>query len=230
MCALTEDEHEHSLFCCPMCGEDAAYPERYGTPRASCICVCDNCGLRLESNEQLFGKAWNTRAVGYKAAGYDKLFEITASVQQGDVEVEVQSDPRITQYIAQQLAGLLYGPNYTEMIMSPTPGVLIDGKYEKIVITIQKVNGLTPGNLKSQFETALRNLVHQVQLSNARDDDGHALADLQALHEANELLADHPKVELPYRSPSCPYCTAVMTQAQHEMGVMWLCACKEVHP
>lgn len=51
-----------ALLPCPFCGGEAGV-ERYGTPRASTIISCLNCGCRLESGEtRRHGWAWNTRA------------------------------------------------------------------------------------------------------------------------------------------------------------------------
>lgn len=49
---------------CPMDG-GAAYFERMGTRRQSCIVACEDCGLRLESNEEgeHCGAQWNQRHV-----------------------------------------------------------------------------------------------------------------------------------------------------------------------
>lgn len=45
---------------CPFCG-GAAVVEREGTPRQSCIVLCEDCGCRLESNENGAGHDWNQR-------------------------------------------------------------------------------------------------------------------------------------------------------------------------
>lgn len=47
---------------CPFCGGDAEF-ERVGTPRQSCIVVCNDCGARLESSDEgdMSGTAWNRR-------------------------------------------------------------------------------------------------------------------------------------------------------------------------
>lgn len=47
---------------CPFCG-GAAYFERMGDRRQSCIIVCEDCGARLESNEEgeQCGAQWNER-------------------------------------------------------------------------------------------------------------------------------------------------------------------------
>jgi len=47
---------------CPFCG-GAAHFERMGDRRQSCIVACEDCGARLESNEEgdFCGGRWNTR-------------------------------------------------------------------------------------------------------------------------------------------------------------------------
>lgn len=52
---------DKELDFCPFCATKSAYVERVGTARASCICVCGECGCRLESNEIGSGAAWNRR-------------------------------------------------------------------------------------------------------------------------------------------------------------------------
>lgn len=51
------------LLPCPFCGRSAAF-ERLGTPRQSCIIVCEWCGCRLETNEvgAACGSQWNRRS------------------------------------------------------------------------------------------------------------------------------------------------------------------------
>ena len=46
---------------CPFCGDTDVAVEQPGASRQSCIVVCTNCGVRLESNETGWGKWWNTR-------------------------------------------------------------------------------------------------------------------------------------------------------------------------
>lgn len=48
---------------CPFCGGPASF-ERLGTPRQSCIVVCDDCGCRLESGDvgERSSTSWNRRA------------------------------------------------------------------------------------------------------------------------------------------------------------------------
>jgi Lar family restriction alleviation protein len=55
---MTEEE----LLPCPFCGGKAKF-ERIGTPRQSCIVVCEDCGCSLETGEQGFscGMNWNQR-------------------------------------------------------------------------------------------------------------------------------------------------------------------------
>mgnify|MGYP007068285915 CR=1 FL=1 len=47
---------------CPFCG-GKAYFERVGTHRCSCVVVCEDCGCRLETNEEdiFCGMQWNQR-------------------------------------------------------------------------------------------------------------------------------------------------------------------------
>ena len=54
---------EQKLLPCPFCGEHDIEVQRSGSPRVSCVVVCESCGATLESNEQGFGSAWNTRAL-----------------------------------------------------------------------------------------------------------------------------------------------------------------------
>jgi hypothetical protein len=52
---------EDHLAPCPFCGSRASY-ERIGTPRVSCIIVCDSCGCTLETGEEWnCGTQWNSR-------------------------------------------------------------------------------------------------------------------------------------------------------------------------
>ena len=53
------------LLPCPFCGE-AAYFERHGSNRKSCIVSCQSCGCSLETGETGHdcGGMWNTRASG----------------------------------------------------------------------------------------------------------------------------------------------------------------------
>jgi Lar family restriction alleviation protein len=52
-----------SLLPCPFCG-GKPYIERAGTGRASCIVVCEDCGVRHESADEYehSGQAWNRRS------------------------------------------------------------------------------------------------------------------------------------------------------------------------
>ncbi|MHA7852234.1 Lar family restriction alleviation protein [Roseovarius sp.] len=64
---------------CPFCGGDAAF-ERLGSPRQSCIVSCNNCGCRLEANENWdFGTAWNARtdtSLAMVAAAYEAAWRV----------------------------------------------------------------------------------------------------------------------------------------------------------
>lgn len=57
-----------ALLPCPWCNGPAEII-RFGTPRQSCIVSCEECGARLESNENGAGIEWNRRApsLGYLA-------------------------------------------------------------------------------------------------------------------------------------------------------------------
>ena len=46
---------------CPFCGDEEIRVIRVGTPAASCIVGCTNCGAELESNEIGSGYYWNDR-------------------------------------------------------------------------------------------------------------------------------------------------------------------------
>jgi Lar family restriction alleviation protein len=50
---------------CPFCGGES-YFDREGTCLQSCIVQCEDCGCKLETNEQGFdcGSQWNRRAGG----------------------------------------------------------------------------------------------------------------------------------------------------------------------
>ena len=50
------------LLPCPFCGNDEILLDRMGTSRQSCIVRCGWCGCVVESNENGFGAAWNTRS------------------------------------------------------------------------------------------------------------------------------------------------------------------------
>lgn len=58
----TDQPDPAALAHCPFCG-GAAYFERFGTPRASCVVACEDCGASLETNETppFCGSAWNRR-------------------------------------------------------------------------------------------------------------------------------------------------------------------------
>lgn len=56
-----EEDEPTELLRCPFCGDSLIQVERVGTSRQSCVVSCEQCGCRLESNENGFCKAWNTR-------------------------------------------------------------------------------------------------------------------------------------------------------------------------
>lgn len=60
------------LHKCPFCGGTAQF-ERLGTPRQSCIVVCEECGATLESNEtgKFCGEQWNRRVIIADDPSYD---------------------------------------------------------------------------------------------------------------------------------------------------------------
>lgn len=60
----TDQPDPAALAPCPFCG-GVAYFERFGTPRASCVVACEDCGARMEANEEppFCGSAWNRRRV-----------------------------------------------------------------------------------------------------------------------------------------------------------------------
>jgi hypothetical protein len=189
---------------------------------------CGNCGLRLESNENGHGADWNYRAVTSHQQVLTAVCEIDKQVP-GKLDVTLRQDMKVAQFIVNQLASLINGPNFSEMSLRPAVGTLIDGKFEQIMVTVQKLSGLTPCDQRDMYREALQELVNQVQKSNARDDNGHALADLQALHEAVNLLGAFPQAQLTTAYPTCPYCVTVMRQVSDTFGVTWACNCEEVH-
>ena len=60
---MSTEQERAELLPCPFCGE-AAYFERHGTHRQSCIVACQSCGCSLETGETGHdcGGMWNTRA------------------------------------------------------------------------------------------------------------------------------------------------------------------------
>ena len=56
-----------TLLACPFCG-GAAEVERAGTSRQSCIVRCEDCGAKVESNEQGAGRYWNMRTTAAPSA------------------------------------------------------------------------------------------------------------------------------------------------------------------
>jgi hypothetical protein len=62
--------------------------------------------------------------------------------------------------------------------------------------------------------TALQNLVHQVEISNAVDDHGHALKNLQALEDARKAIAVYPTDDDPLASFELVKCGTFTEEAQ----------------
>ena len=71
------------LLPCPFCGDEDIEVERVGTSRHSCVVACTNCGVRIESGEDGFGSAWNTRAPQ------------AASSEIGDEAGTLDADPQV---------------------------------------------------------------------------------------------------------------------------------------
>ena len=78
---------EQELLPCPFCGSDAIEVVRIGTGRVSCQVRCEDCGAFLESNENGYGHAWNTRPLpaDQEAREFKKLVDdATAYLRQTD--------------------------------------------------------------------------------------------------------------------------------------------------
>lgn len=60
---VTTTSQGKPLLPCPFCGDETFILEREGTPRASSIISCGECGCKLETNEIGYGHYWNKRAI-----------------------------------------------------------------------------------------------------------------------------------------------------------------------
>jgi Lar family restriction alleviation protein len=88
-----------SLLPCPFCG-GKPYIERAGTGRASCIVVCEDCGVRHESADEYehSGQAWNRRSHPRAGLTGEQIVACDAGIEALTWYSDATNEPDIRDY------------------------------------------------------------------------------------------------------------------------------------
>lgn len=128
--------------------------------------------------------AWAWRHEIGACEGLGKLKKL--SMEEGGMEMEIQSDPHLAKHIATCFASLVANsPNYTEMVF--TTNAKYHGKWDHLTVTIQKFNGKTPHELRREAEEELR-------LANQWIEEHYDAKKQQWLNSVTTVCADFPNV------------------------------------